>query len=70
MSDETEAIPTTPDLRDYFAGCAMNALMANSDLMRTTLETAQSKGLASSDVTARLAYAYADAMLGARKVKP
>ena len=52
-------------LRDYFAAKAISGLMANIELLRSTVKKEQSQSEAESEV-ARAAYAIADAMLAER----
>lgn len=70
MTDEAQAIPEKPDLRDYFAGCALDAFIANQNARAACAVEAEGAGLHAREVIAHVAYRYADAMLVARGRKP
>lgn len=57
--DEYKRIQSGMTLRDYFAAKAMNAFVANPNIMKTAVR-------ADVDAVAKEAYRFADAMLSAR----
>jgi hypothetical protein len=55
------------ELRDHFAGLAMQAMLANSDADRAIQAVSEKKGESPYKMTAMMAYAYANAMLQMRQ---
>lgn len=53
-------------LRDYFAAAALQALITNNRCYMATLDCAKRKNIEITEMAARAAYDYADAMLAER----
>lgn len=59
-------VPATGNLRDQFAIAALNGCLSHSDKGNVTFNSVKD----ATDYYAKLAYAYADAMLAARGKQP
>lgn len=70
MSKPTTAQPRPKDLRDEFAMVAMRMAYSTDSLIQATTQTALKNGLEATELVARVAYKYADAMMKEREAQP
>ena len=66
MSEKPTAQPRPKDLRDEFAMVAMRMVYATDSLIQAMTQMARKNGLEPTELVARVAYEYADAMMKAR----